>query len=179
MYHVEACWNYFGFKNGIYLKEYIFAHIHHPTVKSTNKTEDTISNAILFLIHVLVSERPKTIHYVYIAELFSTSTLRVWSNQETPTRSVLGGPVQLVRLWFCYVVESFWSDVTCSFPFRSSRLLLSIRKHFVVVNHGVSSQMRHIECPCVDLVVKNEDLSLLNGNQCLMCHGNLSAWNAA
>lgn len=85
----------------------------------------------------------------------------------------------LCNLWFCYVVERFWSDVTCSFPFQSSRLLLSVRKHFVLVNHCVSSQMRHIECPCVDLVVKHEDLSLLNGNQCLVCHGNLSLVRSA
>lgn len=171
---MEACWNYFGLKfKGIDICPCLSSH----SKKNNNKTEGTISNAVLFLIHVLVSKHPKAIHYFYIAELYSSSTLRVWSNQETPMRSVLAGLLQLVRLWFCYVVESFWSDVTCSFPFQCSRLLLSIRKYFILVNHGVSSQLQHIKCPCKDLVVKNEDLSLLNGNQCLMCHGNLSAWN--
>ncbi|KAK3513439.1 hypothetical protein QTP70_014269, partial [Hemibagrus guttatus] len=40
------------------------------------------------------------------------------------------------------------------------RILRSTGKHSVPVNHGVSSQMLRIECPCMELVVKNEDLVL-------------------
>lgn len=55
--------------------------------------------------------------------------------------------------------------------------LQSANKHFVPVNHDVSSQTHRIECPCVELVVRSEDLSPLNSNQCHAYHSNLSAWN--
>lgn len=161
------------------LKEYIFAHIHHPTVKRIPTKQKTLlvtwysawfmfwfpSVQTLYITFILLS---CTVHQLY--EFGAFRKLRRGAFQPALRRLCACGFAMLWKVFGAMWLVPFHSEAPDS--------VLSIRKHFVLVNHGVSSQMRHIGCRCMDLVVRNENLSLLNGNQCLLCHGNLSAWSA-